>query len=368
MSIDLPGTPNSLRSTAVDQAARLRPVLARHIDRLLLEAERPLVSRGPRTLVRPAVATAARPSLVAISAMLRDERRHVAPDAVEAVRAFLQDGADSRAVRPRSGAPPPSPRRPSRCRSAVRRPAAAASCACPSPSEPRRPRGRRRAAARRRCITARAAGSGVHMRDRTGATSTSAPRVVTPPEPHPRSEAAVRTAAMTIPVARAIGHGPTELAAFDAALVAAGVADRNLIPLSSVLPPDSEVLPVERIERAPGEWGDRLYCVLAEARASRPGDEAWAAIGWVHDEAGRGLLVEHTAADEASVRLLVGASLHALCVNRGTSFAFRGIEVAGARCQGAPVCALVIAVFAAGGWRRAGAHLPVGDEHLGRVA
>ena len=27
--------------------------------------------------------------------MLRDERRHVAPDAVEAVRAFLQDGADS---------------------------------------------------------------------------------------------------------------------------------------------------------------------------------------------------------------------------------------------------------------------------------
>jgi hypothetical protein len=95
MSIDLPGTPNSLRSNAVDQAERQRPVLARHIDRLLLEAERPLVSRGPRTLVRPAVATAARPSLVAIAAMLRDERRHVAPDAVEAVRAFLQDGADS---------------------------------------------------------------------------------------------------------------------------------------------------------------------------------------------------------------------------------------------------------------------------------
>ena len=53
----------------------------------------------------------------------------------------------------------------------------------------------------------------------------------------------------------------------------------------------------------------------------------------MHDEAGRGLLVEHTAADEASVRLLVGASLHALCVNRRTSFAFRGIEVAGTRCQ-----------------------------------
>jgi len=28
----------------------------------------------------------------------------------------------------------------------------------------------------------------------------------------------------------------------------------------------------------------------------------------------------------------------------------------------------VVAVFAAGGWRRAGAHVPVGDEHLGRAA
>ncbi len=193
-------------------------------------------------------------------------------------------------------------------------------------------------------------------------------RVVAPPEPNPRRDVAARATGMTIPVARGIGQGPTELAAFDAALVAAGVADRNLIALSSVLPPNSEVLPVERIEAAPGEWGDRLYCVLAEARASRPGDEAWAAIGWVHDEAGRGLLVEHTASDESAVRLLVGASLHALCVNRGMSFAHRGIEVAGARCQGAPVCALVVAVFAAGGWRRAGAQVPVGDEHLGRAA
>ena len=193
-------------------------------------------------------------------------------------------------------------------------------------------------------------------------------RVVAPPEPQPRHDVPSRAAAMTIPIARGIGHGPTELAAFDAALVATGAADRNLIALSSVLPPGSEVLPVERIEAAPGEWGDRLYCVLAEARASRPGDEAWAAIGWVHDEAGRGLMVEHTAADESAVRLLVGASLHALGVNRGLAFPHRGIEVAGIRCTGAPVCALVIAVFAAGGWRRAGAHLPVGDEHLGRAA
>ncbi len=167
MSIDLPGTPNSLRSSAFDQAARQRPVLARQIDRLLLESERPLVSRGPRTLVRPAVARAARPSLVAIAAMLRDDRRRVAPDAVEAVRSFLQDGAARRSTAA-TRAPPRSPRPPSRCRSAARRRPAAATRACRSRSDLVICGAAVTVATRRRCITAPAAGSGVDMRDRTG--------------------------------------------------------------------------------------------------------------------------------------------------------------------------------------------------------
>ena len=42
---------------------------------------------------------------------------------------------------------------------------------------------------------------------------------------------------MTITLSTGTGEGPTPLAAFDAALVDAGVADHNLICLSSVIPP-----------------------------------------------------------------------------------------------------------------------------------
>lgn len=158
---------------------------------------------------------------------------------------------------------------------------------------------------------------------------------------------------MIIPVVAAVGHGPTELAAFDAALVAAGVADRNLIHLSSVLPPASSVRPVDRIARTPGGWGDRLYCVVAQARTAVPGAQAWAGVGWVQDASGRGLLVEHHAADEVSLRRLIRTSLDALGRNRGLSFPSAGIEVAGVHCVDDPVCALVVAVFESAAWTSA---------------
>jgi arginine decarboxylase len=158
---------------------------------------------------------------------------------------------------------------------------------------------------------------------------------------------------MIILVTSAVGRGPTPLAAFDAALVAAGVADRNLIYLSSVLPPAASVRRVDRIARTPGEWGDRLYCVVAQTRATEPGRQAWAGVGWVQDSSGRGLLVEHDAGDEVSLRRLVRTSLDGLCRNRGVSFPAGGIEVAGAVCAGEPICALVVAVFESAAWTSA---------------
>lgn len=163
------------------------------------------------------------------------------------------------------------------------------------------------------------------------------------------------TARMPIPIACGIGEGPTELAAFDAALVDAGVADRNLIVLSSVLPPGSAVDRVERIADTPGFWGDRLYCVLAEARTSEPDAEVWAGIGWMQDETGRGLLVEHHAPSEPALSALIDASLRGLARNRNLRFPRTGALIAGARCTGAAVCALVVAAFEAEAWHGAAA-------------
>jgi arginine decarboxylase len=157
-----------------------------------------------------------------------------------------------------------------------------------------------------------------------------------------------------IPVVSAVGRGPTELAAFDAALVAAGVADRNLVYLSSVLPPGSRPHRLRRLRDVPGGWGDRLYCVLAQGRTSTPGEQVWAGIGWVQDASGRGLLVEHEAHDRGDLDHLLTTSLDALRANRGgLRLPVAGREVAGARCDGVPVCALVVAVFEAAGWRTA---------------
>lgn len=159
------------------------------------------------------------------------------------------------------------------------------------------------------------------------------------------------TYTMTIPVAAAAGCGPTALAAFDAALVHAGVADRNLIPLSSVLPPASDVRPVRQVESCPGEWGDRLYVVLSQAYALTPGSQGFAAIGWAQDPTGRGLLVEHHADDEATLRAMVDASLDAMCRVRGISLPQRGIHIAGTHCiDHEPTCALVVAVFGSTDW------------------
>jgi hypothetical protein len=63
-----------------------------------------------------------------------------------------------------------------------------------------------------------------------------------------------------------------------------------------------------------------------------------------------GLLVEHHAADEVSLRRLVRTSLDALGRNRNLSFPSAGIKVAGVHCVDEPVCALVVAAFESAAW------------------
>ena len=96
MSTDLPWNTEQSSLHAARRDRRLRPVLAGQIDLLLREMERPRLTRGPQTLVpaRRRPRRRAR-SLVVIAAMLRDSRHHVTPEAMEAVRSFLHDGADS---------------------------------------------------------------------------------------------------------------------------------------------------------------------------------------------------------------------------------------------------------------------------------
>jgi len=82
---------------------------------------------------------------------------------------------------------------------------------------------------------------------------------------------------MRIHVASGVGRGPTETAAYDAALAAAGVHNYNLVVVSSVVPADATVVEVERVpDRGPA--GGRLTVVQAVATAES-GPVA-AALAW----------------------------------------------------------------------------------------
>lgn len=153
---------------------------------------------------------------------------------------------------------------------------------------------------------------------------------------------------MKIYISSGDGSGPTEISAFDLALVHAGIANHNLIYLSSVLPPKSEIIETQQ-PPTHGDWGDRLYVVMAQHRRSSIG-ESWAGIGWIQQEDGRGLLVEHEGESEAGVREAIENSLQALARNRDMKFGPINMKLCGAKSHGQPVCALVTAVFESEPW------------------
>jgi arginine decarboxylase len=156
---------------------------------------------------------------------------------------------------------------------------------------------------------------------------------------------------MQIEIASGVGSGPTELAAFDAALIAAGVANFNLLVLSSVIPPATEIIESDAPLSPVGEWGDRLYVVMAQERVTTRNAEAWAGLGWVSDErTGRGLFVEHHGSSRAEVEGDIHDSLSTLCHNRGVEFGAHHMRLAGITCRDDAVCALVVATYGASGW------------------
>ena len=171
---------------------------------------------------------------------------------------------------------------------------------------------------------------------------------------------------MEISVARAVGRGGTELSAFDAALIGAGVGNFNVIRLSSVIPPQAAVVEVERCPFTDqGGWGDRLYAVYAEQRTSVVGEQVWAGVGWVQDRrTGRGLFVEHEGATEGSVREDIAASLRDLQATRGLDLGAPRMSVIGAMCTGAPTCALVVCAYRTEAWATVDAGLGAAQDRV----
>jgi arginine decarboxylase len=153
---------------------------------------------------------------------------------------------------------------------------------------------------------------------------------------------------MKIEIRAGTGTGPTKLAAFDAALLQAGIANFNLIPLSSIIPSGAQLVE-NQTDRSNGHWGDRLYIVIAQERIDTHNVEAWAGIGWVQDETGKGLFVEHHGHSKSIVERDIKDSLKSLMDSRGLAGETH-MKVVGIRCHKDPVCALVASVYQAEEW------------------
>ncbi len=169
-----------------------------------------------------------------------------------------------------------------------------------------------------------------------------------------------------LPVLAATGTARTALAAFHRALVAVGLGHYNLVRLSSVIPPHTEV-GVGRLGQGPalpGRWvgprpqdlvdgyhGDRVYCVYAEHRAEVPGEEVWAGVGWIQRVDGQGgYFVEHHGLTADAVREDICTSLAEMTSDEVVEFAPPEWVLEGAVCADAPVCALVVVPYAVVGW------------------
>lgn len=155
---------------------------------------------------------------------------------------------------------------------------------------------------------------------------------------------------MIIAVNKAVGVGNTPLSAFDNALYETGVANCNLIRLSSVIPVGSKV-EVREPYLPKTLWGDKLYVVYAAQYATAIGEGAYAGIGWAMDSEGNGLFVEHEGTSEDYVKASITQSLTDLFETRGMDMGRINYTVAGGQCEGKPICAFVVAVFESESWQ-----------------
>jgi arginine decarboxylase len=162
---------------------------------------------------------------------------------------------------------------------------------------------------------------------------------------------------MKIYLTTGVGYGKTPLSAFDGALADAGVMNFNLIVLSSVIPPATEVVH-EKMPVNESEWGNKLYCVKAEMRSRQSGRFIGAALGWYQLEDGRGVFVEHEetgeieSSVEADLKEEVKRSIMDLCKNRNIDFQEEkmGIKIRTTQVKDLPASVIVVAAYKSEDW------------------
>lgn len=154
---------------------------------------------------------------------------------------------------------------------------------------------------------------------------------------------------MVIHVTYGTGEGVTRLAAFDAALHNAGIANYNLIKLTSIIPEGSTVK-IQRLDRNAIGHGQKLYVVACCGEESQPGRWVYVGLGWKCPRGGGGLIAEHRGRSRAEVAGEIEKTLEGAERYRKSGGRIRQ-KIIGVKCRNSPVCAIVAAVYESEGWK-----------------
>ncbi|HLA04059.1 MAG TPA: pyruvoyl-dependent arginine decarboxylase [Patescibacteria group bacterium] len=163
---------------------------------------------------------------------------------------------------------------------------------------------------------------------------------------------------LKIKVVSGVGTGKTTLSAFDNALKKAGVYNYNLIRLSSIIPPKSQVTKAKKYESPQDEYGHKLYVIKAEIRSKRVGNHIASGIGWYQLEDNRGMFVEHEieaeteVAVQSEIKSLINDSISDLCRFRGIKYKPSKVKskIVYSPVKNKPTCVLVLAVYRSQSW------------------
>lgn len=155
---------------------------------------------------------------------------------------------------------------------------------------------------------------------------------------------------MKIRVTYGVGEGETKSIAFDHALFSAGIANYNLIRVSSIIPKNSNI-EVKKLNWNQKEIGNKLYVALAEKLESKKGKKACAGIGWVQRKDGSGIFVEIEGSSKREVANLIKRKFSLMQEYRKERYDKINYKTVEAKCKGKPVCVLVVAVYKSEGWQ-----------------
>lgn len=153
---------------------------------------------------------------------------------------------------------------------------------------------------------------------------------------------------MDIYITFGIGEGLTKISAYDSALIDAGIGNFNIIYLSSIIPPRSNIK-LEKLNLRNDLTGHKLFAVISHIELDEIGQIAYSGLGWLFDEEKGGLFVEYSSNKYEETYTYIDNSLNSM--NRSRQINSKAtIKIIDVECIKNPVSAVVAAVYNIQGW------------------